>query len=87
MSLISLLSDPIDLLKYSPTELCGFAFDERHKAELLKDRRRVQVKFNVQKLRLRRRRDKLQSEVFKLKNEIETLKKKTEELKNFNADQ
>ena len=81
MSLIPLLSNPIELIEYSPTQLCGLALDEAHRVELLKERRRVQVKLNVQKMRLRRKKEKLQNEIVKLNNEIETLKRKTEELK------
>ena len=85
MSRIPSLSNPIDLMDYSPTQLCVLALDEGHKLELLKERRRIQVKLNVQKLRLRRKKENLKNEIVNLKNEIETLKKKTEELQNFNT--
>ena len=63
-----------DLVCYKPSELSSFAQNEEHYSAILKERRRVQVKFNVQKLRMRRQKEELQNEVAKLKEQIENYK-------------
>lgn len=58
------------LLTVSPSNLIHYSRNDKHYQEMLKERRRIQVKYNVQKLRLKRQKIKLQNEIFKLTSEI-----------------
>ena len=58
------------LLTVSPSNLIHYAESDEQYHEMLVVRRRLQVKYNVQKLRLKRQKIKLQNEIFKLTSEI-----------------
>ena len=73
MSLNQLHGD--NILLVTPSQLAKLAHNEQHYKILFKARCRVQVKFNVQKLRLRRQKERLQNEVDMLNNEISFFKK------------
>ena len=73
MSLDQLHGD--NILSVTPSQLAKLAHSEQHYKILFKARRRVQVKFNVQKLRLRRQKERLLNEKEMLNIEITFLKK------------
>ena len=64
-----------NILSVTPSQLAKLAHNEQHYKILFKARRRVQVKFNVQKLRLRRQKERLLNEKEMLNIEITFLKK------------
>ena len=68
------------LLTVSPSNLIHYAENDGHYKEMLIERRRLQVKYNVQKLRLKRKKIKLLEEIFKLTNEIDYYKQETDSL-------
>ena len=73
MSLDQLHGD--NILSVTPSQLAKLAHNEQHYKILFKARRRVQVKLNVQKLRLRRQKERLLNEKEMLNIEITFLKK------------
>ena len=73
MSLNQLYGD--NILSVTPSQLAKLAHNEQHYRMLFKVRRRVQVKLNVQKLRLRRQKKRLQNERDTLNDEIAFLKR------------
>ena len=73
---------PENLVYYTTSELLCLVDNDKHKQELLKERRRQQVKFNIRRMRLRRQKQELVKEIVQLKEEIIALKRETEILKN-----